>query len=126
MRLQWPSNAGRWSREALRADGRLGQAIAPVLVPRLIAQRTKAQGVGRKSHELVLLELERHLDALDALLGEQEWLASPALTIADIAVAAQVTAISGAVEGRAALAGHPVTTAWLSRVDDATRLHATS
>jgi len=124
MRLQWPSNSARWARELMRADGRLGQAIGPVLVPRLIAQRTKAQGVGRKPHEMVLRELERHLDALDALLDDGEWLASPALTIADIAVAAQITAISGAREGHAALEGHPVTAAWLQRTNDATRPRA--
>ncbi len=120
MRLQWPANAPRWSREAMRADGRLGEAIGPVLVPRLIAQRTKAQGVGRKPHDLVLRELGRHLDALDALLGDGDWLASSSLTIADVAVAAQVSAIAGAVEGRAALDAHPVTTAWLQRTDAAT------
>lgn len=121
MRLQWPSNSARWARELLRADGRLGMAIAPALVPRLVAQRTKAQGVGRKPHELVLRELERHFDALDTLLGDGDWLVSGALTIADIAVAAQVTAIAGAHEGRAALDGHPVTVAWLQRTDAATR-----
>lgn len=121
MRLQWPSNSPRWGRAAMRADGPLGEAIGPVLVPRLIAQRTKAQGVGRKSHELVLRELERHLDAIDVLLADGDWLASARLTIADIAVAAQVEAISGAVEGRAALDGHPVTAAWLVRVNEETR-----
>lgn len=121
MRLQWRSNSARWARELMRADGRFGEAIGPLLVPLLVAQRTKAQGVGRKPHELVLRELERHLDAIDTLLGEGDWLASGALTIADIAVAAQVTAISGAREGRAALDGHPVTAAWLRRTNDATR-----
>lgn len=121
MRLQWPSNSARWARELLRADGRLGMAIAPALVPRLVAQRTKAQGVGRKPHGLVLRELERHFDALDTLLGDGDWLVPGALTIADIAVAAQVTAIAGAHEGRAALDGHPVTAAWLQRTDAATR-----
>jgi len=120
MRLQWPSNSARWARELLAADGRAGQAIAPYLVPRIVAQRTKAQGVGRKPHDLVLRELGRHLDALDALLGDGDWLASDALTIADIAVAAQLTAIAGAREGQAALAGHPLTTAWLLRTDEAT------
>jgi len=120
MRLQWPSNSPRWSREAMRADGRLGEAIGPVLVPRVIAQRTKAQGVGRKSHDLVLRELERHLDALETLLGDGDWLASSSLTIADIAVASQVSAIAGAREGQAALDGHPVTSAWLQRTNAAT------
>ena len=76
MRLQWPSNSPRWAREAMRADGRLGEAIGPILVPRLIGQRTKTQGVGRKPHDLVLRELERHLDALDTFLRDGDWLAS--------------------------------------------------
>lgn len=120
MRFQWPSNSARWSREAMREDGRLGEAIGPLLVPLLLSQRTKAQGVGRKPHDLVLRELERHLDALDTFLDGGDWLASSALTIADIAVAAQVTAITGAVEGRAAVDGHPATAAWLERVNAAT------
>jgi len=120
MRLQWPSNSARWARELMRADGRVAQAIGPALVPRLVAQRTKAQGVGRKPHDMVLRELERHLDALDTLLGDGSWLASDALTIADIAVAAQMSAISGAREGQAALDGHPVTAAWLQRTNAAT------
>jgi len=120
MRLQWPSNSARWARELMRADGRLAQAIGPALVPRLVAQRTKAQGTGRKPHDLVLRELERHLDALDTLLGEGDWLVSEALTIADIAVAAQISAIAGAREGLTALDAHPVTSSWLQRTNAAT------
>lgn len=121
MRLQWSPDSARWSRELLRADGRLGMAIAPYLVPHLVAQRTKAQGVGRKPRDLVLRELDRHLGALDALLADGDWLVADALTIADIAVAAQVTAIAGATDGRAALARHPVTAAWLHRTDAVTK-----
>lgn len=120
MRLQWRPASARWARELLRADGRLAMAIAPALVPLLVGQRTKAQGVGRKPRDLVLRELERHLDTLDTLLGDGDWLASPALTIADIAVAAQASAIAGAPEGRAAIDRHAPTAAWLRRVDAAT------
>lgn len=120
MRLQWPASSGHWARELLRADGAWAQAIAPALVLRMVAQRTKAQGTGRKPHDLVLRELGRHLDTLDTLLDDRDWLASDALTIADIAVASQLSAIAGAVEGRAALDAHPVTRAWLQRTDAAT------
>jgi len=68
---------------------------------------------------MVLEELDRHRTALDVLLGDGAWLAGGRLSLADLAVASQLHAVAGAVEGRAALDAHPVTVAWLDRVNAA-------
>ena len=54
-------------------------------------------------------------------LEGQDWLVGDALTLADIAVAAQVECIVGAAEGQAAMAKTPAVAAWLARVDRATQ-----
>ncbi len=85
----------------------------------LIRQRTRAQGVGRKPQAMVLDELDRHLEAIEELLAGADWLVGGRLTLADLAVASQLRAIDGAVEGRARIAAHPTARAWLVRVDEA-------
>jgi glutathione S-transferase len=84
-----------------------------------VGELTKAQGVGRKTQPQVTLEIERHYHALDDLLDGQDWLAGPALSVADLAVFAQHRALQGAVEGREIFARTGNVAAWAERVDTA-------
>jgi len=120
MRFLWPANVGRWVAATVHADPRWSRSLAPVLVPRALRKRAVPQGVGRKPRELVLRELDRHLDALAAMLAGGEWLVGERLSLADIAVASQLTAIAGAKEGEEALGRRPEVRAWVARVDRTT------
>ncbi len=100
--------------------------VAPWLAPRAVQSQTKAQGIGRKTDAQVLHELGRHLDALAALLAGHEYLVGARLSLADVAVYAQLFAIADSTEGRAALDQRREVVAFMDRVDQATRPVATS
>ncbi len=79
-----------------------------------------AQGTGRKPHAQIMSDLERHFTALDGLLaGDREWLVGDALSVADIAVRSQVSALLYAVEAREALARTSNIAGWIARIDKA-------
>ncbi len=80
---------------------------------------TKAQGLGRKPPEQVVTDVERHFAALDALLEGRDWLVGEALSIADLAVIAQVNALLYAAEARQAIEATRNVKPWMARVDQA-------
>jgi glutathione S-transferase len=124
MRLTWPGNAERWIPALLAAETPLRRRLLAPLLPHIVARTTRAQGLGRKEKDAVLADLARHLDALVGLLVNRSWLVGETITLADVAVFAQLFCIRGATEGEAALAARPTLVAWMERVDDATRTPA--
>jgi glutathione S-transferase len=120
LRFALPHNAERWIPELVHADPPMVKRIAPLLVPALMRRATRQQGVGRKTTAQVLADLGRHLDGLSAWLGERSWLVGDALSLADLAVFAQLFCICGAREGEEMLAERPALAAWMERVDEAT------
>ena len=71
------------------------KALAPHLIPGMLRRLTRKQGVGRKSVQQVLGDVERHADALAGLLGNREWLVGDALSLADLSVFSQIRCIRG-------------------------------
>ncbi len=120
MRLTWPENAERWVPILLAVEKPLVRRLFAPLLPRAIRRVTEAQGIGRKARDDVERELGRHLDALVAWLGDGAWLVGETLTLADIAVYAQLFCIQGAITGDEAIAARPALVAWMDRVDAAT------
>jgi glutathione S-transferase len=121
MRLTWPENAARWAPILLAAEKPLVRSLFQPLLPRAIRRVTEAQGIGRKARGDVERELGRHLDAIEGWLGDGAWLVGDALSLADIAVFAQLFCIQGAITGAEALAARGALLAWMERVDAATR-----
>jgi glutathione S-transferase len=72
--------------------------------------------VGLKSDAQVLAEIQRHLDALVDWLGEGPWLVGQAITVADLAVFAQLDRVRGTDEGGRMIASRPALGAWMDRV----------
>ncbi len=120
LRFTLPHNARRWIPELVHADPGFLKAIAPYLIPRMLRRLTRQQGVGRKSVQQVLADVERHVDALANLLGDREWLVGDALSLADLSVFSQIRCIRGAEEGGRIVASRPPLTTWMERVDAAT------
>ncbi len=120
LRFLVPDNARRWVPALVHADAAPLRAIAPVLIPRVLRGTLDQQGLGRKTKEQILADLDRHLDALEAKLGERTWLVGDAITLADISVFAQLACVRGAVEGERAIGARRAVAAWMKRVDDAT------
>lgn len=120
LRFTLPHNARRWIPELVHADPRFVKALAPLFIPRMMRRLTHQQGVGRKSPEQLLTDVERQVGAVAGLLGRREWLVGDALTLADLSVCAQLSCIRGAVEGARILEGHPAVVDWMDRVDAVT------
>jgi glutathione S-transferase len=76
-----------------------------------------AQGLGRKSAPEVTADVARHIAALESRLSARVWLVGGAPSLADIAVASQLSALSNASEVEPMLARAPNLTRWLERVD---------
>ena len=82
-----------------------------------VGQLTATQGVGRKPHEVVVNDIQRHFTALDTLLEGKDWLIGDRVTTADLAVVSQVNALLYAQEAQDCLAKTTNIQPWLERVD---------
>ena len=120
MRMTWPHNASRWIPELLAAEKPLTRRLLTPFVKRLLPKVARNQGIGRKSPAQIETEVSRHLQALTDLLGTGDWLVGSHLSVADLAVFAQLFCIRGAVEGdRLVTEDYAAVAAWMDRVDAA-------
>lgn len=122
MRLRFtvPHNAERFIPKLTEHDPAWVRSLARFVVPPMMRGVLSRQGLGRKSLDAVVRDVERHVDALAGLLGERDWLVGDALTLADLAVFAQLSCIRATDEGGKLVEARPAVAAWLSRVDAAT------
>jgi glutathione S-transferase len=74
-----------------------------------------AQGLGRSPPDEVHRQLRAHLDALEGRLQGTRWLAGPAPSIADIAVAAQPEELARTSPRASEVLGRPRLEEWLQR-----------
>lgn len=115
LRFAVKENRNYWAGRVCAADPAWFATIARPIVPATMMKQLKAQGMGRKSLAQVLAELDQHLQMLNALLHEREWLVGEQITLADIAVAVQLQAIAATPQGQKALQGYPRLQLWLAR-----------
>lgn len=144
LRFTLPANAKRFAPELLAHDPPWAQRLLAPLVPRLMRRTTRSQGVGRKPLAMLLRDVERHVDALGGLLHggpegavtpggpggpgappetraarESGWLVGGRLSLADLAVFAQLACIRATDEGGRIVGDRPTVAAWMERVDRA-------
>jgi glutathione S-transferase len=120
LRFTHPHNARRFVPQLVAHDPAWFQRIAGWAVPVLLRRVVRSQGVGRKPRAMLLRDVERHVQALAAWLGAGQWLVGERLSLADIAVFAQLACIRGADQGAKIVQAQPAVAAWLERVDRAT------
>jgi glutathione S-transferase len=120
LRFGTPENAKRWLPVLAAHDAAPFRALAKVILPRVLRAQLRQQGIGRKPIAAVLADLERHLRAVATLLDGRDFLVGDALTLADIAVFAQLFCIRGTAEGAVAIEKEPSVVSWMTRVDEAT------
>jgi glutathione S-transferase len=121
LRFGLAHNRRRFLPELTKFDPAWFQRIAPVLTPILFRHQTRTQGIGRKPREMLVRDVERHAAAIEGLVGDGEWLVGASLTLADIAVFAQMFCIRASDEGAEIVRARPRVGAWMDRVDAATR-----
>jgi glutathione S-transferase len=91
-----------------------------------VEENLDRQGVGRYPPEKVQADVRRGLDALVSLLGNDRFVAGPALSLADIAIFAQLHRRSAGTNPwlESQLRARPALTGWLQRVDGLTQVSA--
>lgn len=118
MRVAWEHNAPKVAAEfAATMPGMTAEQVLP-LVTAAAQDLTTKQGLGRKPQDQVVRDVERHVKALEGLLGSGDWLVGSALTLADIAVAVELNALEYAREGEEILKASAPVSAWRARVDE--------
>jgi glutathione S-transferase len=120
LRFGLPHNARRFIPALVEQDAAWFKPLAPWVVPLMMKQTTRAQGIGRKPAEMLIRDLERQVEALAGLLGERDWLIGSSLTLADISVFAQLDCIRESEEGGKIVGRSPSVATWMERVDAAT------
>ena len=117
MRVAWEHNAGRVAEEfAATMPGMTAEQTLP-LVTAAAQDLTSKQGLGRKPQDQVVRDVVRHMDALEGLLGDGDWLVGSTITLADIAVAVELRALEYAREAAEILESRPRLQAWRARID---------
>lgn len=124
LRFTLPHNARRFLPQLLAHDPPWARRVLTRLGPRMMTRLTRAQGVGRKPRGMLLRDVELHVEAIEGLLGGGDWLVGGALSLADIAVFAQMAPIRATDEGGKIVESHPPVVAWMERVDRASRAPA--
>jgi len=118
MRLAWEHNARRKVvHEFVATMPGISVEAALAHITKAVGAITTTQGLGRKPRSQVVLDAERHLEAIDGLVAEGDWLVGDHPTLADLAVASQVDALRYAEEAEAVVARLPALQAWIRRVD---------
>ncbi len=95
------------------------EVTEPVLTEKVIRRFVAAQGSGRGSPDMQRMRaglqmLKPHLEYLGYLAEQRSWLAGSALSLADLAAAAHISAID--YLGEINWAEHPVAQTWYSRI----------
>lgn len=121
MRFTWTRDRARWVGEILKYDAPVMRRLARPLVPYLTRKQGTAQGIARMSEADILRNLGRHVAAIDRLLDANGgYLVGGAMTLADVAVLAQVECIAGSTPGLVILREKPGVMDWIQRIEAAT------
>jgi glutathione S-transferase len=87
------------------------------LVPIIYRQQLRAQGIGRLPHDRVEAKFFQHLDRIEVVLSQQPWLVDQEMTIADIAVAAQLEEILRTSTLKNRILAYPKLANWLTQLN---------
>jgi len=122
MKLRWlPQNRDRWSNELAKHDRGMWQWIISKFVAKATLKILDKQGIGRKTEEAALQDLNRHIQAISTDLNKRCFLIGELLSIADISVYAQLKWIYEIPEGKSVIDKYQNVLEWLERVDLATQ-----
>lgn len=117
MRIAWSHNNAAVIDEFVASMPGITAEQARPMIEKAVGDVVAAQGLGRKPQEMVVQDCERHFEAIDKLLAEGPWLVGSDVSIADLAVAAQLNALLYASEAQAALSRSSNIADWLERLE---------
>jgi glutathione S-transferase len=120
LRFTTPGNRERNIPRMVEHESAFLRWLLPRVVPGGIVKITENQGIGRKSLEQLLVDVERHLRAVDGMLDGSDWLVGSGLTLGDLAVYAMFQALRDADMALAIMQKYPAVTGWMARVEETT------
>lgn len=120
LRFTTPGNRERNIPRMVAHEGAFLRWLLPKVIPGGIVKITETQGIGRKSLEQLLVDVERHIAAVNGLLGGSDWLVGNQPSLADLAVYAMFQALRDADMVVNILARYPAVNAWMARVEEQT------
>jgi glutathione S-transferase len=113
--FQWIDPAGLAMVPQAFGRGPLGKLAFEVSLRR-IRRQVRGQGTSRKPDAHVRADLERHLDALEALVAPGPFLLGEAPLLCDFAVMSQLVYLARTPHGGPRVAARPALTAYLERM----------
>ncbi len=124
LRFTTPGNCERNIPRMVEHESAFLRWLLPRVIPGGIRKITASQGIGRKSIEQLMIDVERHIQAVDGLLDGSDWLVGDQLTLADLAVYAMFQALRDADMALALLQKHAAVTDWMERIEQTTSQRA--
>ena len=120
LRFTTPGNRERNIPRMVEHEGRFLRWLLTRVVPGGIAKITANQGIGRKSIEQLMVDVERHVSAVSDLLGDGDWLVGNTLSLADLGVYGMFQALRDADMGLAVMQRYPAVLKWMANVEATT------
>jgi glutathione S-transferase len=121
MKLRWlPQNKNDWGNALASNDRGIARFLISKLAPKAVLGILDKQGIGRKSEEVALEDIRRHLKALAMVLEKGSFLLGDKLTLADLSVFVQLHCMQGTSEGKEVIASYENVELWMKRVDQLT------
>ncbi len=120
LRITMPHNARRILPSMVTGEPAWMRKFAMRVIPHAVKMTLHIQGMGRRDEDTFIADIGRHLDSVESALSRSAFLVGNTLTLADIAVFAQVACILQSDEGDAAAAPLSRLRAWYKRVDELT------
>lgn len=118
LRFATPGNRERNLPRMVEHESRFLRWLLPRVIPGGIARITASQGIGRKSIEQLMVDVERHVSAVNSLLAEGEWLVGEEISLADLAVYGMFQALQDADMAAELMQRYPAVLSWMTRIED--------
>lgn len=120
LHFSFPENAKRRAGHLLQHEKPWFRTLFGPIVPIMLRKAGEYQGAGRRPREIILKDIDLHINSIAGLLGDQPFLLASGLSAADISVFVQLDAIKVAELGAEIIDRYPTIVAWMARVDELT------
>ncbi len=117
MRVSWLHNAKNTLAKIKDTLPALPDWLLLKIIVKKASKIVQAQGLGRKCRPQIVNDVRRHLEAINAMLSDSPWLVGNNITLADIAVIAQLNCLLDAIEVQEMMDLFPAIGPWMARVD---------
>ncbi|MCX2982523.1 glutathione S-transferase family protein [Halieaceae bacterium IMCC14734] len=117
LHFSFAENAKRRAGHLLQHEKPWVKRLMGPFVPGLLRKMGESQGAGRRSREVILSDIDRHIGSIAAMLEGQDFLLPTGLSAADISIFVEIDAIKVAELGAEIISRYPVVVAWMDRVD---------